>query len=123
MIVNTPAIIGHMKAGKLRALAVTAPARQADIPEVPTTAEAGMPQYNYGSFFGVYVQAGTPAAIVERLNAQINQITRQPEVIEALAKGGAQAVQVSAADAASRYRDEIARLKDLVVKAGIPYLD
>jgi tripartite-type tricarboxylate transporter receptor subunit TctC len=123
MIVNTPAIIGHMQAGKLRALAVTAPARQSDIPEVPTTREAGMPDYNYGSFFGVYVQAGTPPRLVERLNAAINQITRQPEVIEALARGGAQAVQMNSVDSIARYRDEIHRLRDLVSKAGIPYLD
>jgi tripartite-type tricarboxylate transporter receptor subunit TctC len=82
-----------------------------------------MPDYNYGSFFGVYVQAGTPPRVVERLNAAINQITRQPEVIDALARGGAQAVQMSPADSVARYRDEILRLRDLVAKAGIAYLD
>jgi tripartite-type tricarboxylate transporter receptor subunit TctC len=123
MIVNTPAIIGHMNAGKLRALAVTAPKRQSDIPNVPTTREAGMPDYNYGSFFAVYVQGGTPAPVIERLNTLINSITRQKDVIDALARGGAQAIQLSASDSARRYKDEITRLRELVVKAGISYLD
>ena len=123
MIVNTPGIIGHMKAGKLRALAVTAPQRQWDIPDVPTTREAGMPDYNYGSFFAVYTRAGTPLDVLRKLNAAINTITAKPDVIKALREGGAEPVQRSSEEAVRKYQGEIARLKDIVVRAKLPMVD
>jgi tripartite-type tricarboxylate transporter receptor subunit TctC len=123
MIVNTPGIIGHMKAGKLRALAVTAPQRQWDIPDVPTTREAGMPDYNYGSFFAVYTRAGTPPEVLRKLNAAINTITAKPEVIRTLREGGAEPVQRSTEEALRKYQGEIARLKDIVVRAKLPMVD
>lgn len=123
MIINTPGIIAHMKAGKLRALATTGPQRQADIPDVPTTREAGMPDYNYGSFFGVYARGGTPPEVVAKLNAAINAITVRPEMAKALRDGGAEPVQMSPEDAMQRYRGEIAKFKDTVARAKIPTLD
>ena len=123
MTINTPGIIAHMKAGKLRALATTGPQRQADIPDVPTTREAGMPDYNYGSFFGVYTRGGTPPEIVAKLNATVNAITARPEVIKALRDGGAEPVQQTPEDAMRRYRSEIAKFKDTVLRAKIPTLD
>ena len=116
-------IIGHMKAGKLRALAVTAPQRQWDIPDVPTTREAGMPDYNYGSFFAVYTRAGTPPEVLRKLNAAINTITAKPEVIRTLREGGAEPVQRSTEEALRKYQGEIARLKDIVVRAKLPMVD
>ncbi|HSV83953.1 MAG TPA: tripartite tricarboxylate transporter substrate binding protein [Ramlibacter sp.] len=123
MIVNTPGIIQHMKAGKLRALAVTAPQRQVDIPDVPTTREAGMPQYNYGSFFGVYTRAGTPPDVIAKLNASINAITGKPEVVKALRDGGAERVQRTPEESLRQYLGEMAKMKDAVARARIPTLD
>jgi len=123
MIVNTPGIIQHMKAGKLRALAVTAPQRQVDIPDVPTTREAGMPQYNYGSFFGVYTRAGTPPDVIARLNASINAITGKAEVVKALRDGGAERVQRTPEESLRQYLGEMAKMKDAVARAKIPTLD
>jgi tripartite-type tricarboxylate transporter receptor subunit TctC len=123
MIVNTPGIIQFMRAGKLRALAVTAAQRQADIPEVPTTREAGMPDYSYGSSFAVYVRGGTPPAIIRRLNEAVNLITTRPDVVKALREGGAEPVQRTPEEALLRYRDEIAKLRDVVTRSKIPTLD
>ena len=69
-----PAVMGHLKAGKLTALAVGAPARLEELPAVPTLAELGLPAANLASVFGLFAPAGTPAAVVERLNAEVNQL-------------------------------------------------
>ncbi|NBS73826.1 MAG: tripartite tricarboxylate transporter substrate binding protein [Betaproteobacteria bacterium] len=123
IIINTPGIIQFLNQGKLKALAVTGPKRQFDIPDVPTTKEAGMPDYVYSSFFGVYVQGNTPDPIKRKLNSALNEITQKPEVIAAFRRGGAEPVQKSVEDASQRYLEEIKRLKDLAVKVGIPTLD
>src|SRR4029453_7694830 len=81
MIVNAPGITPHMASGKLRALAFTGPKRDPDLPDVPTMAEAGLPQFTYSSFFGAYVPAATPRDIVAKLNPALNPITPPPEVI------------------------------------------
>ena len=71
-VVDLPAALQHIKAGKLIAYAVTSPQRLPMLPEVPTVAEAGLPGYDSTGWFGVVAPAGTPPAIVARLNAEIN---------------------------------------------------
>ena len=72
----------HIKAGKLRALAVVATRRMPQLPEVPTFAEAGYASVDAFAWFGLLAPAGTPKEIVERLNAEVNQILRLPETVE-----------------------------------------
>ncbi|TFY97149.1 Bug family tripartite tricarboxylate transporter substrate binding protein [Ramlibacter humi] len=77
--VNTsPAIVQHVKAGKLRVLAVGAPARLDAFPQAPTLAELGFSSANMASVFGLFAPAGTPAAIVERVNAEVNRALAVP---------------------------------------------
>lgn len=71
--------------GTLRALAVTGAKRSAAMPDVPTVAEAGVPGYEFASWHGVFVPAGTPPAVVERLNAELNKIVADPVVRERMA--------------------------------------
>jgi tripartite-type tricarboxylate transporter receptor subunit TctC len=123
IIINTPGIIQFLNSGKLKALAVTGPKRQFDIPDVPTTREAGMPEYVYSSFFGVYVQGNTPESVKRKLNSALNEVTMKPEVIATFRLGGAEPVQRSIEDSTSRYLDEIRRLKELAIKVGISTLD
>jgi len=120
MIVNAPGLTSHIASGKLRALAITAPTRQPDFPDVPTTAEAGMPEFVYSSFFGAYVRKGTPSAIVKKLNSTFNQVTAMPEVVQQFRTLGAAATQKNADDASAQYVREIARMKDVVARAKIP---
>jgi tripartite-type tricarboxylate transporter receptor subunit TctC len=75
-----PAVVQQVKAGKLRALAVGAPKRIDALPDVPTLAELGYPAANLMSTFGIFAPAGTPAAVVERLNAEINKALAAPDV-------------------------------------------
>jgi len=123
MIVNAPGLLPHIASGKLRALAFTGTRRDPDLPDVPTTAEAGLPQFTYSSFFGAYAPAATPADIVARLNAALNVITANPDVVAQFRQQGATAVQSTPQEAARKYQGDIARYKDIVVKAQIPPAD
>jgi tripartite-type tricarboxylate transporter receptor subunit TctC len=81
---NTPTVLGQIKAGKLKALAVTAAARSAILPDVPTMMEAGVADFVVAVWLGFAVPANTPNAIVSRLNAEINSIGQIPQVKEKL---------------------------------------
>jgi tripartite-type tricarboxylate transporter receptor subunit TctC len=123
MIVNAPGLMPHIASGKLRALAFTGPKRDPDLPDVPTTAEAGLPQFTYSSFFAAYVPAGTAPDIVAKLAGALNAITATPEVVAQFRQQGAIAVQSTPDDAARKYHGDIARYKDIVARAKIPPAD
>jgi len=72
--------VAHIRAGSLRALAVTTPQRNASFPDVPTVSEAGVPGYDFASWGGVFVPAGTPHAIVTKLNAAIVEALASPDI-------------------------------------------
>jgi len=110
------AILPHIKAGRLRALAVTGRNRTALLPEVP---ESGLPGYEAGSWYGILAPAGTPSAIVARLNAEINNAIRQPEVRERLAAEGAEVIGGTPGDFASHIKAELSRMGKLMREAGI----
>ncbi len=123
MIVNAPGLMPHIASGRLRALAVTGPQRDPDLPGVPTTAEAGLPSFTYSSFFGAYVPAGTPPEIVRRLSTAFNAVTAMPEVVAQFRQNGATAVQRTPEESARRYDGDIARYREIVEKAKIPPAD
>ena len=81
-LVDPPPLLPHLKAGKLRQLAITTAKRSADFPDVPTMTEAGVPGVEVEGFTGLVARAGTPAAIVKKLEAEINTVIRQPDVTE-----------------------------------------
>ena len=79
--ITTPAsVVSHIKSGRLRALAVTSAKRLPSLPDVPTATEAGLKGYDLDSWFALYAPAGTPAPIVQQLNAEVNKILQMPEV-------------------------------------------
>jgi tripartite-type tricarboxylate transporter receptor subunit TctC len=83
-IFNAPTVLGQIKAGKLRALAVTTKERSVMLPDVPTMIEAGVPDFVVTTWLGFALPAHAPNAIVTRLNAEINRIAQSPEVKEKL---------------------------------------
>jgi tripartite-type tricarboxylate transporter receptor subunit TctC len=87
-----PLVIGQIKAGRLRALAVTGAVRHPLLPDVPTVAQAGVPGYEAIGWFALMAPARTPAAIVARLNTEINRIIKLQQVKENLAREGAEPV-------------------------------
>ena len=89
MFDNLPSSLPHIKAGKLRAIAVTSAQRAPALPNIPTIAESGLPGFEASSWFGLLAPAGTPAAIVARINADVNQWLQTPEAKEKLLAQGA----------------------------------
>ena len=85
-----PTALPHIRSGKLRALAVTSAKRSGLMTDVPTVAESGLAGYEAAGWFGVLAPAGTPPAVVAKLNAEINRILELPEVKASLASDGAE---------------------------------
>jgi len=85
---NLPSVIGHLKEGRLRPLAVTSATRAPALPDVPTTAEAGFPGVLATAWFGVQAPARTPAPIIAQLGAAVDAVTREPELKAKLAELG-----------------------------------
>jgi tripartite-type tricarboxylate transporter receptor subunit TctC len=108
----------NVRAGKLKALGTTGKVRSPVLPEVPTVAEAGVPGYEAVIWLGIMAPAGTPKAIVERLNAEIRKIANSPEAKEAWAKQGAAPMSMSADEFGHYLRDDIAKWARVVKISG-----
>ncbi len=98
-----------IRAGRLRALAVTGTARSNLLPDVPTTAEAGYPGVLFTSWTGLFAPAGTPKAIVEKINQAVNQALTRPEVVKSIVDSGASPVSKSPDAFASFVREEVTK--------------
>jgi len=119
MCETVPASLQLIKAGKLRALAVTTAARISMLPDVPTAAEAGVPGIEVSSLFGVLVPAGTPKPVIDRLNAEIQKILATPEAQAQLLDQGAYAVLTTPEQAAARVKQEIGMWARVIKDANI----
>jgi tripartite-type tricarboxylate transporter receptor subunit TctC len=108
----------YVKTGRLNALAVTNTKRSPVVPNVPTVAESGVPGFEALQWFGVYVPAGTPREIVARLNSEIAQILRMPEIRERFAGLGADVAGGSSDDFAAFQRAEVAKWTKIVKASG-----
>ena len=95
MFSTVSSALGYIKGGRLKALAVTSTRRLDPLPDVPTMKESGYPEVASGSWQGVLVPTGTPRAVVDRLFESLVQTMKTPDVVERLAKGGAEAVTSS----------------------------
>ena len=109
----------HLQSGKLRALAVANPTRLSRLPDVPTTAEAGLPDYMLASWFGLAAPAGTPREIIDRVNAEARKALGGADVREALAKLGLEPGGNSPQEYAAMIADELARWRQAVKAAAI----
>lgn len=118
--VNTgPAVMQHVNAGKLRPLAVGAPARLETLPGVPTLAEAGYAAANLSSLFGVFAPAGVPAGVLERLNAEINKALAAPDLRSRLSASNNVPTGGSAAEFARQIAQESQNNARIIKAAGI----
>ena len=117
MIETAPAAVGQIKAGKLRALATTTAQAVASLPGVPTAAQAGLAGFEVSSMFGIAAPAGTPEAIINKLNATLKAILADAEVRETLLAQGAVAVYTTPAEATKAIQAEFAKW-DRVIKEG-----
>jgi len=115
---NLPSSIQHIKAGKLRALAVTTAKRSDELPDVPTVAET-VPGYEASAFFGFGVPHGTPKEIVDRLNAEINLALKDPAILAKLKDLGGTPIPGSPADFGKLVADETAKWEKVVHAANL----
>ena len=115
---NLPSSIQHIKAGKLRALAVTTAKRSEELPEVPTVGET-VPGYEASAFFGLGVPHGTPKEVVDILNREINLALKDPAMIAKLKELGGTPIPGSAADFGKLVADETAKWEKVVHAADL----
>jgi tripartite-type tricarboxylate transporter receptor subunit TctC len=108
----------QVRAGKLRALAVTGAKRNAQLPDVPTMSEAMPPGFELEAWFGLWAPAGTPADIVRRLNADVDAILRDPEFRTKLASDGSEVVSGTPEEFAAYVRSEAAKWDRVVKDSG-----
>jgi tripartite-type tricarboxylate transporter receptor subunit TctC len=118
MFDNLPPSLPQIKAGKLRALAVTSLARAPALPDVPTLAESGLPGFEASSWFGILAPAGTPAPIVAKLNAEVAKWLATPEAKEKLLKQGANPAGGTPEDFAKHIAAETAKWAKVVKDSG-----
>jgi tripartite-type tricarboxylate transporter receptor subunit TctC len=116
---NMVTLIPHVKAGKLRALGVSSARRVPLLPDVPTIAEAALPGFETGTWYGIVAPAGTPKPVVERLNREINRILTLPDVREKLLAQGLEPAGNSPAEFDAMIRAEIVKYAKIVKAAGI----
>jgi tripartite-type tricarboxylate transporter receptor subunit TctC len=119
MFSSVVAIIPHVQAGKVKAIAVTGRKRLPQLPNTPTLDEAGITGYQASSWYGILVPAGTPRDIVERLHAEIAKAVRQPEVMRAFETEGAEPIGSTPQEFADHIRAELDRLGKVAREAKI----
>jgi tripartite-type tricarboxylate transporter receptor subunit TctC len=109
----------QVKAGKLRMMAVTSRQRSAFAPEVPTLAEAGVPDVEYTAWLGLFLPSSTPKEVTARLSAELMKVLRQPETGEALARAGLEPLALAPDEAIVLWKSDIERQAAVVKRAGM----
>ena len=112
-------VLPHIKAGKLRALAVTTGKRSSTLPEVPTLDEAGMKGFNLGTWFGILAPVATPKEVVVRLNTEIVKIINSPDFRKKMEEIGAEPIGNSSDQMAKQIKDDTDRYAKLVKDAKV----
>lgn len=119
MFDNAPSALPHVKAGKLRALAVTSAQRLPQLPDVPTLAESGFPSFDVQSWFGLAAPAATPKPVIQRLNAELVKALAHPEVRARLQEMAATPQPSSPEQMRKFAADEVQRWRQVVRTAGV----
>ena len=110
--------IPHIKAGKLKAIAVTQPRRHAGLPDTPTFAEAGHPGVAMDAYFGLLAPAGTPPAIIEKLHAEVDAILKEPDTRARFEKAGLDVVGSTPAQFSARLRADLEKFAKVAKTLG-----
>jgi tripartite-type tricarboxylate transporter receptor subunit TctC len=110
-----------VKAGRLKAIAVTSGKRSKLLPDMPTVAENGVPGYDVRGWFGMFAPARTPADVVSKLNAEARRAMQAPDVVKRITAEGAEVVANSPSDFAAEVKAEFAKWRELVKRSGVKY--
>lgn len=114
-----PGLLGHIRAGKVRALAVTSQERVQSLPELPTMVEAGFPDLVVTSWFGVFAPAGVPPGVLDRLRREHARVAEMPDVQERLVKAGFRVGRASPDELAEMLKSDLARWARVIKAANI----
>ncbi|HEU0289524.1 MAG TPA: tripartite tricarboxylate transporter substrate binding protein [Burkholderiales bacterium] len=115
-----PTAVPHLKAGRLRILAITSAKREPTVPDVPTMAESGLPGYEFVIWFGMFAPAGTPKTIISRLNQEIVKSLASPDMRDKLAQTGVDAESSTPEQLGQLLRSDVAKWAKIIKAAGIP---
>ena len=119
MITTPPAVVGLVRDGAVRALAIAGRARHPMLPEVPTTAEAGFPDFELEAWFALYAPAGTPQPVVEGLSEAVRGVTGTPEFRRRCEESGTYAAYMNPAELAAFTASELTAWSGLIHRLGI----
>ena len=115
---GTSAIVPHLGSSKIKAIATTGAGRSGSMPEVPTMKELGYPKFVVTNWYGLFVPAKTPAALVNQLNAEVRKILKSPEIVQSLAQMGSETSDYSADQYMQFVKREIPYWESLVKQTG-----
>lgn len=114
-----PSVLGQIKAGKIKALAVAAARRNAQLPEVPTLAEAGVKGVEMSAWYGIYMPSATPRAVQERVLAEVHKVLAMPETVTRLQGIGAEVTPMSQEKFLAFHNAEYKRFGELIARKNI----
>ena len=119
MLDTAASAMPHVRSGKLRAIAISAPRRSPELPDLPTFAEAGLPQYDTNAWYSMHAPAGTPPDIVRRLNTELVTILKDPEILARFKQLATDPVGNSPEEFAAFVRAELDKYARIIKAAGI----
>jgi tripartite-type tricarboxylate transporter receptor subunit TctC len=114
-----PDATSQAEGGKVRMLAISSPTRSKDVPDVPTIVESGVPSFKYSSWFGLMAPKGTPQAIVDKVNADVHEVLKMPDVVKRLSTLGSLPSPNSPAEFAAIIKSDEKVYAELLAKAGV----
>jgi tripartite-type tricarboxylate transporter receptor subunit TctC len=115
---SLPSAVGHIKGGRLRAIALTSAKRSESMPEIPTLADTGLPGFDVNPWFGLLAPAGTPADVVNQLNRDINEALHSADVKEKFSKQGAVPLVMTPAQFAAQLKQDLETWEKVVRDSG-----
>ncbi len=119
LVSSLPSAIAQIKAGKLRPLAVTSAKRSTSLPDIATVAELGYGKdFDVSTWYGLFAPAGTPKAVVDKVNAEVNKLLARPDVQAAIHEQGAEYQAMSTTEFATLVKDDVAKWKGIVQASG-----
>jgi tripartite-type tricarboxylate transporter receptor subunit TctC len=119
MLDTAASAMPHVRSGKVRAIAISAPKRSPELPELPTFAEAGLPGYDTNAWYSMHAPAGTPPEVVRRLNAELVATLKDPDILERFKQLATDPVGNSPEEFAAFVRSELDKYAKVIKAAGI----
>jgi tripartite-type tricarboxylate transporter receptor subunit TctC len=119
MFGSAPALMPHVRSGRIRALGVSSAKRVPSLPDIPTLSESGLPGYESTSITTLAVPTGTPRAVIAKLNGVINQAARSNETLASLTAQGTEAAAMTPEQTTQTIRDEVVKWNKVIAAAGV----